>query len=166
MIKQIPLTQSKFALVDSDVFDDFSQFKWHVANGYAARRLPKSEGKKIVYMHRLIMKAVKGQVIDHVNGNVLDNRRENLRICSHKQNIRNGKSRGGSSIYKGVSKRSDYDTWQAHITVDGKKKNLGCHKNEQDAAKAYDAAALEYFGEFANLNLPANLIPKAGGGHA
>lgn len=153
-MKEIALTKNRFALVDTDVFEDLSQSKWHVANGYAARRLPKAEGGRVVYMHRLIMQAGKGQVVDHANGDILDNRRENLRICTHKQNIRNGKSRKGSSIYKGVSKRGDYDAWQAHITVDRKKKNLGCYKDEQDAARAYDAAALEYFGEFANLNFP------------
>ena len=145
-MKEIALIKNRFAIVDADIFEELSQFKWHVANGYAARRLPKVEGGRMVYMHRLIMKARKGFV--------LDNRRENLRICTHKENIRNGKSRGGSSVYKGVSKRSDYDAWQAHITVDRKKKNLGCYKDEKDAARAYDVAAVKYFGEFAKLNLP------------
>ena len=153
-MSKIQLTKGKFALIDESTFQEFSEFNWHIANGYAARRLPKAQGKKMLYMHRLILSAPKGKIVDHINGDPLDNRIQNLRLCTHKQNIRNGRSRKGSSIYKGVSRRSDYAAFQAHITVNGKKKSLGCYKDEVEAAQAYDVAATKYFGEFANLNFP------------
>ena len=110
-------------------------------------------------MHGLIMPAPDGQFVDHINGNGLDNRRENLRLVTHQQNSFNQKHHGGSSKFKGVSIDRISGSWRAYITVDGKRKHLGRHGTEIDAAKAYDMAAKEFFGEYAKLNLESAPSP-------
>lgn len=117
-----------------------------------------SERKRIT-MHGLIMPAPDGQFVDHINGNGLDNRRENLRLVTHQQNSFNQKHHGGSSKFKGVSIDRSSGSWRAYITVDGKRKHLGRHGTELDAAKAYDMAAKEFFGEYAKLNLESAPSP-------
>lgn len=89
---------------------------------------------------------------DHRNGNGLDNRRKNLRPCTHAQNCRNAKPRSVSSKYKGVGWSRVHNKWRARIRVDGILKSLGVFTEEAQAARAYDRAAAEYFGEFARLN--------------
>lgn len=105
-----------------------------------------------ITMHGLIMKPQPGQSVDHIDGNGLNNRRSNLRIVTHKQNMWNQRGHGGGSEFKGVSFRNDTGVWRAHITVDGKRKWLGTFASEVDAARAYNAAAREAFGEYAKLN--------------
>lgn len=105
-------------------------------------------------MHRLIVGAVKGEIVDHVNGNTLDNRRENLRKCSKSQNAQNSKRhRDGVSGFKGVSFHRRSKTWRARIRNDGREVCLGYFHSPVDAARAYDRAAFEMFGEFAKVNL-------------
>ena len=153
-MREISLTQGKFALVDDEDFAYLNQWKWSThSNGYAIR----SENRKMVYMHRLIVNALDGMDIDHINGDGLDNRRSNLRICSHMQNMRNMKShKDGSSKYKGVCWHQAAKKWVVSIYVDvnGKGKNihLGLYKKEIDAAIAYNLAAVQYYGKFAKLN--------------
>jgi len=107
-------------------------------------------------MHRDVLKVGEGLVIDHVNRKGLDNRKGNLRGATHSENARNrGKlKRGGVSAYKGVCRCVGRKGWQARIKVDGKLLFLGYFREEVNAAKAYDAAAREYFGEFAGVNFP------------
>lgn len=91
--------------------------------------------------------------VDHRNCNGLDNRKENLRICTNQQNNMNKVSyRNSSSKYKGVYKDNERGGWAAQITIDGKKKFIGRYKIEEDAAVAYDRFAIKLFGEFAKLN--------------
>ena len=154
---KIPLTQGKFALVDEADCDLISNHKWwatKVGNVfYAGRTTKKAEGKKTtVYMHRVILDLKKGKQADHINGNGLDNRRSNLRLCANQQNQRNQHSIRGTSKYKGVCR--DNGAWLARIKVDYKTKHLGRFKNEIDAARTYDEAAIKHFGEFANTNFP------------
>jgi hypothetical protein len=93
--------------------------------------------------------------IDHRDHNPANNRIGNLRACTHKQNLRNqSPMKGGSSRFLGVSWDASRRKWAAGIKPDGKRVSLGRHASEEAAARAYDAAAREYFGEFANLNFP------------
>ena len=108
------------------------------------------------YLHRLLVNCPKGMVVDHINGNTLDNRKENLRICSKIENQYNQKKHKGNrhSKFKGVTYRKDLKSkpWEAFIYKDGKSKRLGYFKTEQLAAKAYNKAAKKAYGEFAKLN--------------
>ncbi|CNI99917.1 AP2 domain [Yersinia frederiksenii] len=151
-----------FALCDWESFDKVKGYKWALTtrgrsgNLYAqAWRKASDGGREKISMHRLICGEESGVVYDHINGNGLDNRLCNLRKASAQQNSFNQKSRAGSSIYKGVSFDKEGGLWRSYITVDGKRKYLGRHAEEVDAAKAYDVAAIELFGSFARLNLAA-----------
>lgn len=159
-MRTIDLTQGKYALVDDENYDWLMQWKWSVDMGgvrYAKRM--QCNGKKI-YMHRLIMGTNKGDEVDHIDNNGLNNTRDNLRFCTHKQNTYNAKSKGGVSKYKGVVFDKRDNTWNAHITVDGKYIYLGKTKKEKLAAQMYDYGAREYFGEFAKLNFPYELLDR------
>jgi len=101
------------------------------------------------------MSAPADMQVDHINGNPLDNRRENLRICTRAQNTCNRKAVVNSkSGYKGVTKKNSSRKWIPEIRKDGKKLYLGSYNTPEEAAKAYDKAAKEIFGEFAKLNFP------------
>lgn len=156
----IPLTRGMFARVDDADAEWVSQLKWYAhscGNGAFYAGHSESVGKsrcKTVLMHREIMGAEPGQFVDHINGDKMDNRRANLRICTPEQNRFNVPARFGTSEFKGVSRHSKNPVWVAHITFRGKNRYLGSFQVESDAARAYDAAAAEAFGEFAHLNFP------------
>lgn len=107
-------------------------------------------------LHRWIMQPPDDMVVDHINGDPLDNRRSNLRICTHAQNLANGRShRDSTSKYRGVSYRPREGTWRAQISVGNQRsKFLGQYRTEEEAALAYDAAARDRYGEYARLNFP------------
>lgn len=127
-------------------------FCWHVNTyGYAVNwsRRVKSLGSGL--LHRLVLNAPKGMEVDHINGDRLDNRRENLRLVTRQQNARNrGANRSNRSGYKGVS--LGHSAWLAYIAISGKNIALGSFKTAEDAAKAYNEAAIKLFGEHARLN--------------
>lgn len=107
------------------------------------------------YLHRMIVGAQKGDVVDHINGDVCDNRKINLRICTTQQNRMNeGKREGKSSKYKGVYFNKSRNKYVASIKLNGKYHYLGLFLIERCAAKSYDLAAKKLFGEFARLNFP------------
>lgn len=153
-MKQIPLTQGEFALVDDSDYEFLMQWKWQYHSAGYARRDYQIDNKKYkVYMHRVIIGVENGLVTDHINGNKLDNRKENLRLCSQRQNSMNShETKNSSSKFKGVSLFKRDSNWSSGITVNGKKKHLGYFLSETDAAAAYNEAAIKYFGEFAKLN--------------
>ncbi len=154
-MKKIELTRGKFTLVDDGNFSELNKHKWYLSanNGYARRDIYDSGSKSIVAMHRIIVGAQDGQVVDHINGDTLDNRKENLRICTHAQNLQNSKMPNtNKSGYKGVCFHSNTGKWQANIMIGGKAKHLGLFNDKIDAARAYNDAAKENFGQFARLN--------------
>ena len=105
-------------------------------------------------LHRFILNAPEGVVVDHINRDKSDNRRENLRLCTQAENVMNSKRVSGASKYKGVQFSKKYSKWTAYITFSGRGKQIGTYMDEVEAAKAYDKKALELFGEFAYLNFP------------
>lgn len=109
------------------------------------------KNKKVVYMHRLILKAPSGFFVDHINGDGLDNRRSNLRLCTIKENNRNRvrMQSTNTSGLRGVFWERGCQKWRAQITVDDKNKHLGVFTDKYDAAIAYRNAAQQYYGEFA-----------------
>lgn len=155
-MKEIKLTQNKYAIVDDEDFEKLSEYKWYYSHGYA-KRDSKINGKKTrIYMHRLIMKDPSGFMIDHIDGNKLNNTKLNLRKCNNMENVRSQRKniiRGKTSIYKGVYFDKNRKLFSSSITVNRKVINLGRFTNEIDAAKEYNKAALKYFGEFAVLNV-------------
>ena len=153
-MKEIQLTQGKVALVDDEDYEYLNQFKWHVSNdNYARRTIYKDKLYKALFMHREIMKVSKGLLVDHINGNSLDNRKLNLRICTNSQNLMNrGKNKNNTSGYKGVRLINSNKKWRAQIQYKKIFYHLGCFEKRIDAAKAYNEAAIKFHGEFANLN--------------
>lgn len=154
-MKEIILTQGKFALVDNNDFEFLTKWKWCYHGGYAVRGKNLGNHKtEMVYMHRIIMNIGDGDMkIDHKNHNGIDNQRINLRICSKKENAQNVLvHRDNKSGYKGVSWHKRKKRWTSSIRVDGKLLNLGYFSTSKEAAVVYDQNALLYFGEYANLN--------------
>ncbi len=158
IVKRIPLTQDKFALVDNKDYIELLMHKWHAAkrgNTFYASRNSARPNRKAILMHRIIMNAQKGQEVDHQDGDGLNNQRYNLRICTHIQNMQNmRKHKSNSSLYKGVCWAKSRKKWQVNIAVNKKFLFLGRFKSEIEAAKVYDQKAKELFGEFAYLNFP------------
>jgi hypothetical protein len=158
--RRIPLGEGRFTIVEPGDFYRLNHFQWF-ANGnseriYAVRNILATHEKgKILPLHREIMRPPEGLVIDHKNGDSLDNRRSNLRLATRAQNSYNcQKRKNTTSKYIGVffNKRRKY--WEAQIRHKGKHIWLGGFHSEIEAAKAYDAAAKKCFGEFARLNFP------------
>lgn len=147
--------------MDDEDFEELSKHKWHVkrskrqAQHYVTRTVKDENGKynKKRFMHRDIMKPEKGMMVDHIDHNTLNNQKSNLRVCTHSQNQMNRRiEKGKSSRFKGVSKCKKKGMWEACIQANRKQKYLGAFDSELGAAIAYNDAARELFGEFANLN--------------
>lgn len=165
-MKKIPLTgagKGRFALVDDRDYPLVRGIKWHMkVNGrseYARYNFWNKEEKRYgrITMHRLILRLTDPKVgVDHINGDGLDNRRENLRICSQAQNSYNRRrDHDAKNIYRGVRKSDQ--KWRADIGHNGRPEYIGVFETPELAAKAWDKKAIEYRGEFARLNFP-NLV--------
>lgn len=146
--KVIPVgTKGLYSLIDDNDFDKVSNYTWgKIKDGYAYNY-------ETGLMHRLIMNCPSDKVVDHINHDVLDNRKSNLRICTHSQNMKNTKNYNkGISKYKGVYWEKRYLKWFSTIRVDNRCVYLGSFESEIEAAKEYNKACEKYNGEFACLN--------------
>jgi hypothetical protein len=143
------------ALVDEDSFEFLSKYRWYKhPQGYAFTVI---DGQ-VVLMHRLIMKAKKGQYIDHSNRCKMDNRKINLRFCNMSQNCQNRPIISTNSTgYKGIKFDKRRNHWIARIHVNYKEHYLGSFQTKEEAARAYDIAALHFFGEFSYTNFKDEL---------
>lgn len=163
----IPLANGKgVMLVDPEDFIRVSQHKWWLHNKrYAATNID----SKNVYAHRFILNlGPDDPEVDHINHDGLDNRRSNLRVIPHGLNVVNTKHRtGGTSRFKGVSYETQYaefaKPWKAKIQIDGKGRHLGYFTDEDEAAQAYDRAAVEAWGEHAYTNDKVGLYETRAG---
>ncbi len=144
----IQLKNGAVARVDAIDYGAVSALKWHSLKGKYARASVVAGGKpRTVLMHRLILGALPGQLVDHINGDGLDNRRSNLRIASAAGNARNAATRGASGV---VGVRRSNKKWLASIAPDGVEISLGLWEEQADAAGVYAAAASILYGEFAS----------------
>lgn len=164
-MREIPLRgkyRDLVVVIDDEDYERVAQHRWLFGRVSAskdivyARRMWREDGRwRQQYLHAFL---TGWPLVDHINHNGLDNRRENLRAATHAENMRHARKRRThkgvpcSSLFKGVARSKT--RWQAQITVDKRGINLGRYVEEVDAARAYDLAALQYFGEFAVLNFP------------
>lgn len=159
-MKEIKLSQGRVALVDDEDYERLLPYGWYYNERYAKATI----NYKKVYMHKFLIHPPDGYLVDHKDGNTLNNQKSNLRICNQSQNCQNRSTRvNKTSLYKGVSLLTQkkkykskiyiWQTWHAHIMTNGTAIKLGSFKNERDAAMAYNEAALKYHGEFAKLNV-------------
>lgn len=145
--------------VDDDWYEMLSLVNWalyttmgryHYAESKTNKRNQKTDRN---FMHRLIMDPPKGMVVDHINGDGLDNRVSNLRVCTPAENSRNTiKSANASSRFKGIHWDNESKKWRACISIDGVRRHIGRFPTEKDAAEAYNIEAVKRYGKFAKLN--------------
>jgi len=157
------MAQPRYAKVDPADYKRLRKYEWFAIRKrgnsfYTLRCVSDDKGKKEVpiYLHQDIIKVPDGMVIDHINHDGMDNRMANLRAATYSQNMCHRKKRAGAkqSKYKGIYCRNRDRKWQALITINRKRIHLGYFHGEIEAAKAYDAAAKKYHGQFACLNFP------------
>jgi hypothetical protein len=164
---EIILSQGFVSHVDFEDYAYLQQWKWHVeisrTTKYAVRRarVKESAGSRIFRMHRVILGLSTGlddcREVDHINGNGLDNRKTNLRVCATEDNRHNRKlDWRNTSGLKGVTWSNEHNKWLSRISVGGERYFLGYFCDKIQAAYAYDIKARELHGEFARLNFPDN----------
>jgi hypothetical protein len=159
-VKYIELTQNQIAIVDADLFEDLNKYKWYAdrdCNTFYARRTYRNKDGKICRdrMHRVILGIDDPKLlVDHINGNGLDNRRSNLRIVNQTQNRYNrGANKNTTSKFKGVHWDKSRNKWRAKLQLNGKCIHIGYYDDEKEAAVEYNKMAIRRFGEFARLNV-------------
>lgn len=150
---EIPLTRGKFAIIDRDDLEFIMRYDWvYSKSGGPRSEYARSSGRRCIRMHSYIMNCPEGMVVDHKNGDGLDNRKSNLRICTDLQNRSNQRKKLSTiNKYKGIKKRPN-GNWTVYISHDNKRICAGTFDTELKAALAYDKKAIELKGEFANLN--------------
>lgn len=159
-VRTLTLPNGRIVLFDAT--DELLVRRHRWSGGTASNMYPRTRiGKQVIRMHRLLLNFPEGVEVDHINGNKLDNRRANLRLCSRAENSYNTSSRDSSSQYKGVCWAKHAHRWVGKIFHDGKRIHLGYFDSEVDAARAYNVAALHYFGKFARLNVIDDMKDEA-----
>lgn len=164
-IPLLPEDSGAVALVDEADFWELAEHEWRLLQvdglRYAFRNARGADGSmSMTYMHRAIANAGAGEVVDHIDGDGLNNTRANLRICTQADNLRNRRKprhyRGvaTSSQFKGVTWMEREKRWSVYIGTDSERKFIGLFSSEIEAARAYDEAARQHHGEFARLNFP------------
>lgn len=155
---EIVIGKPQILLIDPEDMDIFYAYEWHPVyrgqTSYAVASTRENGKQKVLFLHRLIMRALPSQRVDHIDRNGLNNQRSNLRFVTARQNVQNqGPSRGRR--FKGVDRLKNCKTerWRARITIDGKDFTLGIFSSEEEAAHCYNIAAKNNFGEFACLNV-------------
>lgn len=144
---KINLTKGKQAIIDEDLFELVNSYKWCYSNsGYAMRGYREGNKVKTLLMHHLIIGIpLKGYEVDHINRNKLDNRKENLRVIPHSQNMKNQSKRKSKSGYTGVWLHKNTGKYEARITVDYKTIYLGVYNTAEEASEIYNQARQKYF---------------------
>lgn len=160
-MKEIILSSRGFTMVDDDDFERFGHLSWNPSPRLYTTYVMKSAWDRItsraytLLLHREIMEAPDDVLVDHIDGNGLNNQRSNLRLCDKTLNCANSRfRRDGRSQFKGVSWCHTTARWRATIRVRNCQIHIGRYDDDRVAAKAYDKAASSYFGEFARLNFP------------
>lgn len=158
----IPLTQGKYAQVSDGDYAELARYAWQYLKndrkGYAVRQERRADGSRaMVYMHRQIMGAEAGELVDHEDGDGLNNQRENLRIATFVQNGANRPAPERAIPYRGVYANKPGRALPFRTTIKAFQRSyeLGAYPTQEAAARAYDRAALHFFGPFARLNFPA-----------
>lgn len=151
-MKKIKLTQNRFALVDNEDYEWLNQWKWYARkdrDDYYASRDIYNKSKKQIQMHRVIMNCPEDLVVDHIDGNKLNNQKSNLRVCTNSENLRNRvPKRLPTSKVVGVQK-TPYNTFRANIMINGKIKYFPTRKNIEEAIRDRKEAESNYYGEYA-----------------
>lgn len=167
MPREIPLTRGYVAIVDDEDYERAASFRWYASSPsrrstpYAVRKIAGVNGRSTCWLHRFILSVPAGTLVDHIDGDGMNNRRGNLRLCTNTQNCRNRAiGKNNRSGFKGVYRYRD-GRFGAWIMADLVGHHLGYHPTKEDAARAYDEAAVRLHGEFARLNFPLPLAEAA-----
>lgn len=155
-MKYVKLTRGEYAIVDDEDFEKVSKFIWFATGdgrGHIYARRNANSLSQISALHNMIIDVPSGYIIDHINGNTLDNRKENLRVATYRQNSLN-KGFAHNRKVKGVSWIKKNKAYRAYITPYRRQRHIGCFKKLDDAKRAYDVEAIKEFGVWARLNFP------------
>jgi hypothetical protein len=162
---QVTLTRGKVATIDDGDLPLVSEYRWWARkslNTWYAFGNKRGNSRERISMHRLIMGAIDGESVDHIDGDGLNNQRENLRRCTQAENMRNTRLRiDNQTGYRGVCYEKRRNLYIASISIDRRRISLGYFPDPINAARAYDQSAREHHGEYASLNFPDSTEPPA-----